>query len=138
MKATCAFCGDPFVAKTRRARFCSDAHRKASSRQTGPVEGGSRSRRPPAGRPKVSGFERATQVELTRLGKVDTMLGQQALVLARRLSADSETGSAIAALSREHSRIMETLGATVEPEDEVSKARRAREAALRAIGAGGG
>ncbi|WP_201029539.1 hypothetical protein [Mycolicibacterium canariasense] len=46
---------------------------------------------------------KATMVELEAAGKLDSMLGQQALALARRMSGEV-TG--IAALSKELSRVM--------------------------------
>lgn len=62
---------------------------------------------------------------------VDTMLGQQVLIIARRMSSSEETGSALATLSKEHSRLMAVLGAeaqTVDPVDEVGRRREEKRA----------
>lgn len=50
-----------------------------------------------------------TANELERLGKLDTMLGAQALVIARGIVRGS--GSELATLSKEHSRLMAALAA---------------------------
>jgi hypothetical protein len=43
----------------------------------------------------------ATRAELAAVGRVESPAGQQALMLAERLDAGQDTGSGIAALSRE-------------------------------------
>lgn len=127
MKVKCGTCGTWFVAQRKTAKYCSSTCRVQASRSPAKKTKAKPRRRGPT-------FESATRDELKRLGKLSTMLGQQAIVLARRMSDETETGSAIAALSREHSRIMEALGATVPPQDEVGSARDRREAKLRAAG----
>jgi hypothetical protein len=70
-----------------------------------------------------------TRQKLEAVDRVDTVAGQQALTLAARMSSPSETGAAIASLSRQLSVVMaEALaGATVaaDPVDELG-ARRER------------
>lgn len=69
-------------------------------------------RRPPSGRASISpgaGLVTATERELVRLGALDTMLGQQALVIARGMANGS--GSELATLSKEHSRLMANIAA---------------------------
>lgn len=52
----------------------------------------------------MAGFVSATTAVLTDLGKLDTMLGQQVLIIARGMARGS--GSELATLSKEHSRLM--------------------------------
>jgi hypothetical protein len=53
------------------------------------------------------------------------MLGQQVMVYARRMANEGEPASAVAALGREHSRIMQQLReASPAPDDPVERARR--------------
>lgn len=59
------------------------------------------------------------------------MLGQQVLIVARRMSNGTETGSALATLSKEHSRLMTVLGSSekaADPVDEVSRRREEKRA----------
>ena len=53
----------------------------------------------PDGPPDVLG---ATRAELDRLGAVDSVLGCLLLVLAHRMDAGGDSGSGLAALSREY------------------------------------
>lgn len=79
----------------------------------------------------MSGFEKATRAELRQLGALDTMLGQQALAIAKRMAGETETGSAVATLSREHSRLMAELAARkVAAADPVNEVQRRRDAKL--------
>lgn len=81
---------------------------------------------PPPEPPEPSEFEKATRRELERLGAVHTMLGQQAIVIARRVAGETESGSATATLSREHGRLMEQIEARArKQQDPVEKARSA-------------
>ncbi len=73
----------------------------------------------------LPGFVAATQSVLLDLGKLDTMLGQQVLVIARGMAAGA--GSELATLSKEHSRLMAAIesGKTVadDPVEEAAKSR---------------
>jgi hypothetical protein len=76
--------------------------------------------------PPTSAFEEATRLELERVGQADSMLGQQVLIVARRMSSGAETGSALSTLSKEHSRLMGALGAgqkKTNPLDEIARRR---------------
>jgi hypothetical protein len=137
-------CGKVFEGQRRSARFASATCRKRASRA--PKDPAARPKRPagkatpaaretPAKTPKaapVSKFEVATRQELDKIGQADSMLGQQVLIVARRMSSGAETGSALATLSKEHSRLMATLGAgakaQVDPVDEVSRRREEKRA----------
>jgi hypothetical protein len=78
--------------------------------------------------PVDAGIVAAVRADLVRLGKLDSLLGQQALVVAGRLTRTSDdTGSAVASLSRELSRLMGLLGGKGEALDPVDEVRRRRE-----------
>lgn len=111
----CESCEEPFTPKTPIQRFCGATCRQRAHR---------------APKASANGFEKATRKELERLGKLDTMLGQQALVIAARMGSKGETGSAIATLSREHSRLMAAVKAGATPADPVAEAQRKRQEAL--------
>lgn len=126
----CAECEVEFEGRNSRAKFCGPTCRKRAGRraQAAAAAPTKRKRRTAAA---GGDFEAATRRELERLGKVDSMLGQQALVIARRMGNATETGSAVATLSKEHSRLMSAVasGASVaDPVDEaVDEVRRKRE-----------
>lgn len=67
----------------------------------------------PADEPEVNPFAEglvsATTAELTRLNSLETMLGQQVLIIARGMAAGE--GSELATLSKEHSRLMANIAA---------------------------
>lgn len=134
MKVTCAGCGAPFVSKSSRAKWCGATCRQRAARS--PAKKAAVAKTSSKPRRRQSPFELATRRELTRLKKLDTMLGQQALVLAKRMSSDHETGAAISALSREHSRIMEQLGASAPAGDALDEIQRRRQEKLQQMGLG--
>jgi hypothetical protein len=118
----CESCGRRFPAKSTRARFCSSTCRSRAHR---------RRPDPPPGPPTT--FEISTWVELERLKRLDSMLGHQAMLVARAMAG--QHGSALVALSKEHSRLMASIGSHLvvgsDPLDEIGrrralKARRAR------------
>ncbi len=84
----------------------------------------------PAPEPVESEFERATRIELERVGQAESIRGQQVLIIARRMAGGGETGSALVALSKEHTRLMAEVGAgqqqQADPLDEVSRRRDAK------------
>lgn len=98
-------------------------------------------KQPPADRdndepnPFAEGLVSATQAELRNLCSLDTMLGQQVLIIARGMARGQ--GSELATLSKEHSRLMANIaaGKTV-ADDPVADAdeavRRKRERAAKA------
>ena len=95
MLRNCESCGSQYEARSVRSRFCSDNCRVRNSRG--------------AAAPDIAlddgPLVRAVMKELAAAGKVDSMRGQQALVLARRMSG-SETNAGVAALSRELRSVM--------------------------------
>ena len=72
--------------------------------------------------------------ELERAGKVATVLGQSALVLARRLDLPTmDTGSAVAALVKQlETTLAAAIGATADDDDELAKLRERRQARMAA------
>lgn len=95
MQRDCALCGAPFEAKRSTARYCSGSCR-ARKAQGAQVVTFDRSAEDSSG-----GVVAATRSELEAAERLDTALGQAALVLARRIDADRDTGSAQAAVTRE-------------------------------------
>ena len=122
MTLTCQVCSTEFEAKRRDTKFCGATCR-------------SRAHRAPKGKarhhPEAS-FETATRRELERLGKADTMLGQQIITIAARMSHGAETGAALASLSREHSRLMGALTGTADQGDALDELKERRNAKSRA------
>lgn len=59
--------------------------------------------------PFADGLVSATTAELTRLNSLETMLGQQVLIIARGMARGE--GSELATLSKEHSRLMANIAA---------------------------
>jgi len=114
-------CGVKFEAQRSTAKYHSPACRKAASRSPG------RKRDRATKGSGVSDFEVATREELERVGKAGSMLGQQVLIVARRMASGTETGSALATLSKEHSRLMAALGAGGKESDPVDEVGRRRE-----------
>ena len=54
----------------------------------------------------ASGLYETTLSTLSAAGQVDTVAGQQALLLARRMSSPRETGASVASLSRRLSSVL--------------------------------
>lgn len=130
MRRACDSCGREYVAKRSSSRFCSDRCRKRAQR----APGGSLT---PAVALPVTGppvaLVAAVRRELESADRLDTVLGQQALDLARRVEDSSgETGAGLASLSKELRTVMTAAMAGVEtaasPLDEL-RARRDRKRA---------
>lgn len=77
--------------------FCSPTCRKRAAR--GALVPSQRPPAPLGG----GGLARAVTEELEEAGRLETVLGQAALMLARRIDADRDTGAGMAALGREPS-----------------------------------
>lgn len=125
---TCAQCGESFEAARTTRRFCGPRCQKQSRRampRTTPE--------PVAVDVDADGEETprilvVTRTEVERMQKTDTVLGQQALELAARLASPKDTGSAIAAVSRELDRVMLRLqSGAAQAEDQLASARRRRD-----------
>ncbi|MBJ8342788.1 hypothetical protein JGU71_28250 [Antrihabitans sp. YC3-6] len=117
MQVKCGVCGAEFEARRSTAKYCSDRCRQRRKRgsEPGPV-----------------GLVGSVTAELKAAGRLDSFDGQLAVELARQLTAQGASG--ISSLSKELRTVMATAldGASVksapaDADDEVSKAREARE-----------
>lgn len=131
-RRSCDVCSREYVAERPNSRFCSATCRKRNQRTPGADVVAMPKPPPPApepARPPRLPLTTATGAELEAAGRLDTVIGQQAMVLARRIdgAAALETGSAVASLSREFRAVMaEALAgvrAAADPVDEL-RARR--------------
>lgn len=95
MTRNCAVCRRPFEASRPNAKFCGSTCRKRNARGVTAPEMGSNVE---AESDEPTPLVEATTAELAAAGKLDTMLGQLALALAKRMGGEV-TG--IAALSKE-------------------------------------
>lgn len=124
MLRACDSCGATMAAKSPRARFCSDRCRKRFSRS-------------PTSKAPVTGIadvlvERHPLVVVTTqtledAGVLDTIAGQQAVSLARRIASPHETGSAVASLSKELQAVVRVALARVSNDDPLDELRRRRD-----------
>lgn len=117
----CGVCGEPFTARTSKARFCgptcrSRAHRRAKA----PAQ----PERPVSAPDGLVGQVRSA---LEAAGKLDTVTGQQALAVAVKMLTPGESGSAVAALSRDLSRLMAAVVGAGEEADVVDEVQRKRD-----------
>ena len=105
VKLTCRACGAGFEAQRSTARYCSAACRMRVHRAGGNVPA------PPVvpvvGDSGDVSVGAAVRRELEELGALDTADSALALSLARRIDSDSETGTAIASLSRQLSQALD-------------------------------
>lgn len=120
LTARCEWCGQDFEAQSPRARFCSSSCRgKANRRRPGLAEdvpGGSgedradpeaaaRPERPPA--PVYDTLAEQVAATLSELKALDTISGRAAVRVAQQIDRGGDTGSAVATLSKELSRLVE-------------------------------
>lgn len=110
----CEDCGQPFTGKTKRARFCSDLCRVRANRR--PSKVGRAKERAAAKDAKVAAVEHEPVVydtleeqlrtSLTDLNALDTISGMAAVRVAQQIDKGRDTGSAVATLSKELSRLV--------------------------------
>lgn len=121
MRRACEACGRSFQAKNDRHRFCSASCRQRGHRGASvvPLDG--------AGE---QGVEAATRARLEDAGRVSSPEGMSALLLARKLDQGGDTGSAMAALAKQHLSSLEAALRDVEvagdPVDELRSRRQRR------------
>lgn len=126
---TCRVCGEAFSSKRAHALYCGAVCRKRASR-------GSISKAKPetgAAAP-ASELVQLVRAELDKVDALETVPGQQALVVADRMSRGAESGSAVASLSQELTRLVvaATRGRdSADPVDEVKERRDRKEAEAR-------
>lgn len=97
----CNVCGKPFDSARPNAKFCGPTCRKRHSR-------GATSHAqdtPPTGPAEDNPLVKSTRAELEAAGKLDTRLGQQALILAG-LMAGTEILTGVSTVSQELDRVM--------------------------------
>lgn len=130
MDRICDACGAPYEAIRANARFCSDRCRKRTARQPRPLT--EMPSIPTDAAPvAASHLSKIVAEELTAGGVLDTSPGQAAILLAQRMElGTTDTGSAVAAMSRELRSLMaEALGKTevaADPMDELKARRESR------------
>lgn len=130
---TCAQCGEEFEAKRSTAKFCGTRCRQQSRRAMPRKRDEHQATDDAATDEGLPRILVVTRTEVERLKKTDTVLGQQALELAARLASPKDTGSAIAAVSRELDRVMLRLqSGAAKAEDQLAAARRRRDEKRRA------
>lgn len=147
MEVKCATCGENFVAKRSTARYCSTPCRVRAHR-TKPIplppvvqiatakkqsQGKGRGKSPPdADGPSPTSVEAAVLSELEKAERTGTVMGQAALVLARRLDHPTlDTGSAVSSLVKQLSSTLDAaLAGTSVAEDPVDELRRRRDRKL--------
>ncbi len=99
----CVVCARPFQALRSTARYCDATCRQRAKRACG-VSSVAALPEPTEAEPDLVA---ATRRELLRAKREDSVLGQQALALALRLSTGAaDTGSAVASLSKELRAVM--------------------------------
>lgn len=108
MRVRCSACSKPFEAQRSTARFCGATCRKRGNRDaSATVEQAPASLTPVAPIPaKEPQLVTVTRRELEAAGKLDSVIGQQAMRLAEKLCSGFDTGSATAAVSKEFRAVM--------------------------------
>ena len=96
MQRTCATCGRSYQATRPNSKFCGDTCGKRARRSPGRAV---KSDEPTAS--VLVGLEAAATRELEAADRLDTVFGQAALVLARRIASPMETGSSIASMTKQ-------------------------------------
>lgn len=99
MQRPCDVCGTPYEAKRPTSKYCSTRCRTRASRGT-PTEHADVVPLP-APEEQAGPVEAATLRELEAVERADSVFGQTALALARKLDAGRETGAAMASLAKQ-------------------------------------
>lgn len=136
MKKNCEVCKQPFDAKRKTAKYCSNGCRVQAQRSAGSGTGTvvafgvvSASALADSGRREPGRLEAMARAELEAYGRADTLAGGVVLALARRIdqAGPDDTGSGFAALTKE---LRASLAAAVagadqeaDPVDQVRKQR---------------
>lgn len=109
MSIVCSGCGLVFEAKRATARYCSDRCKKRVQRGQGPPAEEPAAPVSPrqASGPVIGQVAVRVIADLTKAGRLDTPMGALAVQLAGRVESPYETGAAVAALSRELSRVLD-------------------------------
>jgi hypothetical protein len=119
VRRSCEGCGCQFVPKAAHQRF-HDNNCRLRAHRRGPGK---------AAEPTSVSLVMATELELGTVGATDSVMGQQALELARSLVSPFTTGAAKASLSKEFRSVMaEVLAGSVGRSDELDELRTRRDA----------
>ena len=102
MQRKCESCKRAYQATRPNSKFCGDTCRKRAQRSPKPAT----MKQPKAPPVLVVGLGAVTARELEAADRLDTVLGQAALVLARRIESPMETGASIASMTKQ---LRETL-----------------------------
>lgn len=123
MQRACEACGTAYEAKRPSSRFCSDRCRKRTARAQGTAA------KPPATPVEQQPDSAIAEHVARELGdQLDSAAGQMAIALARRLDANLDTGSAMAAVARElRTLIVEVLGNQPQAADPIDELRARRD-----------
>lgn len=137
MLRSCAECGRSFEAQRPAARYCGPTCRQRAKR--GGRNAGSVPSIVPLASADIQGSEPSALVEsvrstLTEAGVLDTVAGQQALILAGRVGSPHETGAAVAALSKQLQALVDAALASVTRADQMDEVTRRRDEKLRRAG----
>ena len=132
MERTCPQCSKVFHPQRSDAVYCSTTCRARAHRGIAVVEPrDTQSDITPSGQP---GLVDALTQELSNAGVLESSEAQAALILARRVQAANETGSALAALSKQMVALKGEALASVSKRDQMDEVTRRRDAKLRAAG----
>lgn len=116
LERECEGCGVRYVAKTKRSRFhderCAERSRKRRKRAGGDVV-------PIRSSGAVRSTVEVTQRALEEADRLETPDGVAAMRLAEKLDAGGDTGSAMAALSKEYRSTMAAATANIEEEADI-------------------
>lgn len=143
MQRTCDVCAKPFEAQRPTAKYCGSSCRARRSRAGAPVPVVAVAPVSPGHeqpdvdeRPPVDGLIGAVRVELEELKQVNTVVGQHALELAKRIVNSPGMNTGVSSLSKELSRVLgEARSASTVVDDPVDDLK-ARRDAKRAAAAG--
>jgi len=124
----CESCGRSYQAKNSRSRFCGQTcYRRHSRANPKP--------KPVAAARVEAALVDAVRVELEAAGRLDSVAGQSALRLAEKMCGSADTGSGLAALSRElRGTMAEALQGANVADDLVDELKRRRDAKRAAAG----
>lgn len=115
MQRKCDRCGKSFVGQRSTAKYCSASCRSLASQTR--VRGREVVQLPAPVPASSSGVVAAVEAELLAAGKLSSYGGQLAMRLAHRLDVSTaDTGSALAAVSKELDRVMVALLSDVRKE----------------------
>lgn len=119
MQRNCDGCGRSYEAKRKTSRYCGSLCRTRASRagESKPKIVGLPGAAELAGQTAdAPTFVGSVQFELEQAGRLNTVLGQQAIVLAEQMLRPINTGASVASLSKEFRAVMAAAmdGAKVE------------------------